>query len=425
MAIESVTRRTLRSIIADAVGDLVVEGTATAGASTTLIDTNNLLFVDDSALVGAWAFIHTGTSIGDERAISAYSASSDQITSLAWTSSPTTSSQYEIHRKFRVRQYNRAIDQALRRSRWAWLTSKEDTSLLTNSNLLNPMFTNWNAAGTTADNWTNSGANYSQVVVNRANNIGKAITVQAIVYSTTTTFRLQVTDGTTTVSDAHDGSGWNRLSVQITPANNTTALTVRINHSTGSSLAQARESSIHVRGPYSVRLTESGGDVCYVDSVFAPDSFTVYDYPMSSDFHTVNLVEIENGGLMSQFSSGQQVGGSGDAVSNRGKSSLTSRQWRATAGHVNPDPVLHFDSSFFNVRGNRAITIHGLTTPSIPTADTDVIAANIDPIVEYAVYWLNRFSDQTTAAVALNRWREARDDTRIAYPGNSRIVNPL
>jgi|TARA_R110000765_G_scaffold335450_1_gene425834 hypothetical protein len=180
-----------------------------------------------------------------------------------------------------------------------------------------------------------------------------------------------------------------------------------------------------VRGPYSVRLTESGGDICYVDSVFAPDSFTVYDYPMSSDFHTVNLVEIENGGLMSQFSSGQQVGGSGDAVSNRGKSPLVSRQWRATAGHVNPDPVLHFDSNFYNVRGNRAITIHGLTTPSIPTADTDVIAANIDPIVEYAVYWLNRFSDQTTAAVALNRWREARDDTRISYPGNSRIVNPL
>ena len=124
MAIESVTRRTLRSIIADAVGDLVVEGTATAGGSTTLTDTNNLLFTDDSALVGAWAFIHTGTSIGDERAISAYSASSDQITNLAWTSTPTTSSQYEIHRKFRVRQYNRAIDQALRRSRWAWLTHK-------------------------------------------------------------------------------------------------------------------------------------------------------------------------------------------------------------------------------------------------------------------------------------------------------------
>ena len=54
MAIEAITRRNLRSIIADAVGDFIVESTATAGTSTTLTDTNALLFTTDNSLNGAW-----------------------------------------------------------------------------------------------------------------------------------------------------------------------------------------------------------------------------------------------------------------------------------------------------------------------------------------------------------------------------------
>ena len=66
-----------------------------------------------------------------------------------------------------------------------------------------------------------------------------------------------------------------------------------------------------------------------------------------------------------------------------------------------------------------------MTTPAIPTLDTETITANVDPIVEYAVYWLTRYSDPTASAVALNRWREARDDVRTPYPSNSKVVNPL
>ena len=265
----------------------------------------------------------------------------------------------------------------------------------------------------------------SQAVVNLANNVAKSINISAIVYSTSANFRLQVTDGITTTNDAHDGSGWNRLSLDFTPGNAATALTCRINHTTASSLTLSQETGIHLRGPYSLKIVENGGQIAYVDSMYAPDSFTQYDYPVSSDFHTIHSVEIENGGLISQFSSGQLVGGSGDPVSRRGRSRLTAAQWRATSGHVNPSPTLRFDSNQYRPDSDRAITVSGMTTPAIPTIDTETITANVDPIVEYAVYWLTRYSDPTASAVALNRWREARDDVRTPYPSNSKVVNPL
>ena len=105
MAYESITRRTLRKNISRDFRDLLVDGTATAGASNTLTDTVNVNFSTTDALKGAWIYIHTGTSSGDERLITASTTAGVITVSDNWSSTPDTTSKYEIHRKRRVDWY--------------------------------------------------------------------------------------------------------------------------------------------------------------------------------------------------------------------------------------------------------------------------------------------------------------------------------
>jgi hypothetical protein len=172
-----------------------------------------------------------------------------------------------------------------------------------------------------------------------------------------------------------------------------------------------------------VKITESGGNVAVLDSMFTASPFNVFDYTLPDDFHSAHKLEVENGGLISPGSF--QTVGDGSGISRRGRTPLLQKEWTPYSGGINPGSGIHLEDRYYRPSNDRALTLHGLTTPAIPTADTDVITANVDAVVEYAVYWLTRSLDPTMAAVSLNRWREARDDTRVSYPSNSRIINPL
>ena len=127
MTFETVTRTTLRSLIADAMGDNLASGTATAGGATTITDSVELAANSADLFKGAWVFINAGTGIGQERYVSA-STTGGQLTVPAWTTQPSTDSVYEVHRRKRVAEYNRAIDAALRSTRLMHLNGKVDES---------------------------------------------------------------------------------------------------------------------------------------------------------------------------------------------------------------------------------------------------------------------------------------------------------
>lgn len=108
--------RDVRVEVAELIQDLVVMGTATSATSTTLVDTNRLLFANDDSLNGMWVYIHTGTGIGQERRISDFTASSDTIAVLpAWSTTPDSTSQYIVTRRFSASEIDRAIDAGISR----------------------------------------------------------------------------------------------------------------------------------------------------------------------------------------------------------------------------------------------------------------------------------------------------------------------
>ena len=102
----------LELLLAQSVGDVLFDGTATAGAASTLTDpATPWASNDDENPIGAWLRIYKGVSAGDERLlISPYTASTGLMTAdRAFTSTPTTTSQYYVSRRYRPTLYLRAL----------------------------------------------------------------------------------------------------------------------------------------------------------------------------------------------------------------------------------------------------------------------------------------------------------------------------
>ena len=163
--IDAITYGQLAIELADALGDLLVEGTATGGDTDTLIDTGNLVFEEANELEGAWLCVYNGTNQGVIRNIEAFSESafSVDIRGTAVTSFDSTD-QYFITRRHHPLVYFRAIRSAIRRGIQMGMTVPlEDLSiheLLTMNDILS---TDGNALGTGAmerftsglpDGWT-------------------------------------------------------------------------------------------------------------------------------------------------------------------------------------------------------------------------------------------------------------------------------
>ena len=410
MATESLALSSIRHSVARTVNDLLVLGVATSGSTTTLADTNNILSSVTNSLQGAWIYRYAGTGSGAERGVDSSSSNSVTIAGSTWTA-PDTTSYYEIHRRWRVADYNDAINAGIRALRRNFMSKKRDVSLLTNCNILNPLFTNWTSA-TAPTSWTNSGANLTQNVVRLGNIAGKTLLeYQAVVYSTSTKFRLQATDGTTTVSDAHDGTGWNLLRVQLTAAAAASSVAVRINHTTASSLTLAQETGNRLYGPYSCKVTENGGEIAYVARMYAPDYVTQYDYTLPSGFASVHSVELE-----------ASSPSDGEPSATFGFYPLASWEWEAGQGNVAPEPYIRFRPDRFTPSSNRMISIAGMKYPDILSADADTADVNPELLRLYAAYYLYASLGDPLAAFFKSQFERMEALAPMPYPAGSRLV---
>jgi len=428
---ESVTRRTVRSLIAQRIRDFLVEGTATSGSSTTLIDTNNLLAASDDDYIGGWVFIHTGTGLGQERAITDSTASTKAITVPTWTTTPDSTSQYEIHRRHRVNDYNRAIDAALRASRFMHLSHYRLAQHLTNTSLLNPLFTHWSNGTTSApDDWSLVTAGLRQTLSTFVH-AGESYSVSAVVASTSALTRLSVYDGTTTTTDNHEGSGgWELLEIESTASSTSSSIRVDLEIDTTGSATIARESTHRLRGPYAAAITRNSLSA-YVDSVYVSTPRHVLEYPLSTaPPHTIHRVSID---AASPSSNPEMF---------IGEYEVPQKYWFATSGNTNPSTILGFRSEYFIagrntpldlmyanrsvLPSNRVITLEGLTYPTMPTADTSTFDINVEAVVNYAASVLLREEGRTDEAnAAFSIYNAISSNVRPHYPKNSRIIFPV
>lgn len=409
MPIETITRQGLRSRIADELDDLVVESTATGGTSTTIVDTVNLTF-EDNQLVDAFVYIYEGAGIGDERLITANSASSTNLTAAAFSGTPDTTTKYEVHSRFRNSRLNRVIESAIRRYRFRMPVPVQKTTILTNNNLLNGLFSDWTSGN--ADSWTISGNNYQQSVIYLGDAISAgSITYKAVVYSTSTDVKFEVTDGTNTVADSHNGNGWNVLKVTLNAENDASAITVGLTVDAAASVTQTQESNNVIRGDYSSLLTWDTGETAYVDSVFAPRGFAQHRYEIPSSIISMHEVNIERS--FDTINSSEQP-------RNR-ELPLQRHLWTGRIGGANPTKSIDF---VWEPDNDVAVTIHGMGVVDVPSADTDTIQGNIAPYVDWACYELLRKADITEAAHYRRDALEALNMVRVGWPPDSYIFDP-
>lgn len=407
MAIESVTRRTVRSLVSRTVNDRIVEGTATAGGAATLDDTAKLLH-DDDAFNGMEIYIHTGTSSGDARRVTDFDGTTNDRVTVAsnWSSTPDTTSQYEIHKRFTVESYNEAIDSAMRATRWSHMDIKKDMSLLTNCALLNPLFANFTTANQ-ADSWTNSGNNFSQVLPNLNLVGGQTRRFFAVIHGDSTDIKFEVTDGTSTVSDGHHGKGWDLLYVDLAVAAGATTVTCQITVDGASSITQTQETGTKLRGLNSAKLVFNTGEVAYVDSVFAFIGYQQALYTMPSGIHSLHSVEYE---LSSP---------SYDDVYLPISGKLDPADWNGYG------TVLEIRDSRVALPDNRMITLRGLMVPDVPTTDTETLDINVELVRLYAAQTLlYQAGDAQEASNFKRQYDELNALSRVVYPSNSRIITP-
>ena len=125
-------RYTVRHRLSRLLGDLVVLSTATSDSATTVTDTVELVNYADDRLIGAYLNIYSATTAkGLERRITDNVQSTGVVTMPTGTD-PTGTVLYEIHRSWRVSEYNAAINQAITDVRGdgrAFTTLISDTSI--------------------------------------------------------------------------------------------------------------------------------------------------------------------------------------------------------------------------------------------------------------------------------------------------------
>ena len=428
MSVESVTRRTLRSLISATVNDRIGEGTASAGGATTLDDAAGPLavFTNAADLQGANIFIHTGTSLGDERTISLYAPASDRVTVIAWTATPTTSSQYELHRKYTITDYNDAIDAAIRFFRRRMVADRRDWGLVSNAPNPDPLLSDWSSTSALNNSWT------IEETLAREDNVkirghfsakwtipdataatflmpdpttwnlplfeGITYTLKAVVYSvdgraTALTFGQSSTDFTLTETDTHAGAGWELITTKFT---------------VNAGLQGAVASQIGLSQP-----TGSGAIDNFVDSMWVEGNERRFDYELLSNFHSVYKVEYETGSPSSS-----------NPDQNLGLRTLPHYLWEVNQGNIaNPGTLFRIKDGH-RISTGSSIIISGHKYPDVMTADTDTADVNVEAVTLYAAYRLLLSKGDSQAPVMKALADQALADMRVGYKRNERIVEP-
>jgi hypothetical protein len=419
MAYESITRRTLRKNISRDLRDLLVDGTATAGASNTLTDTVNVNFSTTDALKGAWIYIHTGTSSGDERLITASTTAGVITVSDNWSSTPDTTSKYEIHRKRRVDWYNELINRGLRADRVFHMRPQRDVSLLTRNLLSNALFSDWaNGAAAAPDDWTLSGSGaavaqdsnlnvrgpYAARVTNGASNAaaltqtiynvmdGNTYTFTAVVHaSVASRVTIKLNDGVSTAvsSDNHGAAGLEQLSAVL-----------EVDATTSRPQLAA-----------SLEISSGGAMAVGIDSAFIEAQERIYDYALPSNFHTVDEVSIAS-----------STGGVGNPDTINRFYPEPDPDWEVIAGFDNPDPLLRLNRG--NISSDREILVKGMRYVAVPTVDTDTINVNTELVELYCEYHGKQQLGMEGWDAARADYLDLRHSTRVVYPASSVYVEP-
>jgi hypothetical protein len=414
MVFEQITQREFRQVLSEHVEDLVIWALATAGGAAT-VTLDDAARIGDDKLIDNWGYINDGTSEGDEFQVDDNVESTGIVTAdQNFSSTPDTTSQVEIHSRFRVGEYNRAIKGAVRRWHRQFPVAEVKAEIVTNCALLNSTFRDWaNGASSDPDNWSSSSEYVQQAITNPKLVAGEGKFIyRARVFTNSTNVILEVDDGTTQDTQAHDGSGFNLLELEHEPAAGATAVTVKIGHSGASAVSSVARSTTSLRGDYALQITWADGTVAIVDSVFAPTGYIEYKYSIPNVFRVLSEVN---------FSPSES-----NLTSLGARNRLQPLQrvaWEGGVDGQDPSKYVRFDPKHFRPADDIYLEVKGFGSATIPTTDDSVIEMPLSLITDWAAYLLLR-PDQEG-----DRFRrdalEAAELLRVAYPANSHIIDPI
>ena len=407
----------LRQDIARSLDDMMVLGVVTAATSNSVSDTNNFLWSRADAILDHEVYIYGGTATiqgtAQARIGTAYKDTPYKLYVPPWTLVPAVGDRYELHKRFRVADYNKAIEAAHNAVRLKHLFPKVDEGIILGNIVPNGLMANWDDASTLTG-WGAGGTGptlaressliYSKHVNARSAKLtnqasqaatlsiavpegqkygGESLTVRAWVYcATASRLRTYVVyldaDGNvqTERSSYHPGTGWNdaddieisSLSLGerqqvITDAN---ALRVGIEIASGTSI------DVYL-GRFEAR--------CAAKDLLGTN---IYEYDIPSGFVSIGKVWIETG------------------THNVFKRLSKDKDW-----YVVPDATRRI--GFYAPHSRRAIRIIGQRKATKPTDDSHSIELNEEFIKAYACAELLKMKPQPNEAGLLAYWQRQAD----------------
>ena len=274
------TLQQLRHELSRGFQDLIATNGSLADPTVTTIFDRSLVQQHQDVIRGGNLYLYTGGGSSEpERPIYAFTPYSPASPSLygrvdvlqGFAAAPSTNTGWEIHKLFKVSEYNDAIFRAMRKHGLRMLTAKEDYSIISRAALRNGTFHLWpNGTSSAPGGWslTGSGASvarstnsyqglYSASLTNGAGNMarleqditqlelyaGQTVSFRVKVYTTTASrVRLNVSDGVSTFSSSyHNGASDNErdsfLEINdVELSNALTELSVRLTIETGGAI---------------------------------------------------------------------------------------------------------------------------------------------------------------------------------------------
>lgn len=381
-------------------GDLVVEGTATAGGGATLDDTNNLLFANDNDIAGAWLAIYEGAAIGDERPINAFTASSDRITVIkAFSATPDTTSDYIVTRRWRPQMYLDAVAAAIRRAQHFQLFALDDLTghfheLITLGDIL---ATDGNAngqfedtSGTFPTGWTID-SNTTIAVDTGVDNVRRGRSSAKMTSDGTNLAQIRESvlhferyaDSKVTLRAKAQPKTVNRCLIRVGDGGVSTAVTAT--HADGADVWEELEATLTLSADpkgldVDCEISSGGAVITFFDDVrLIWDAGTIYEYDLPSRLAYLSKVEIEIGSA-SQAS-----------LRENAWETLPRNFWKVQGG---ASPKLVFIPENFTPPKDRHIRLTGQAHPATITAATpatawaETVEANAEYVKAYAKWYL-------------------------------------
>lgn len=411
MAVEGVTRKELRRRLAGAMQDDIVRGTNDGDTTLTVSDAQGIANFAADSLNGTFVRINGGTGAGQERPVV---DSSGSLVTAAYLFSPTldNTSTFEIHRKFSAAQYDDAIDQAIRRSRWSHLRQIRRRALLSGTRVVNPLFTDWNAAASVPDGWESSGIWMQQVLVNPYEMVGKTVNIKMLVWSNgaeSPVFDIANETGSFSTL-AVLGGGWALLegTITLTSADGTEIIKIG---SGGIKTLTAWTRVPGIVGPYALRGEWSDGSVIIFDYIWIESDLREYKLePDDADgtdlrgqFDTIDTVRLSTAAAPTEDPTMMEV---------------SQHKWDI-AVDTDANRVVFSDA----LPAGRLIELVGMGTENVGGDDDDVLRINAEVVELYALYRLCMISGEfTKAQLYLDQWTRLRNETRTNWPAYSRQV---